>query len=72
VVWPAVTIGWVSVPGNHNLDTHFDGALHDRFEIIDLKPKQHAVSVGLVVRVADPAVIMFHLEAVQLKHKLPV
>ena len=43
-----------------------------RFEIVDLKPKQHAVSVGPVVRIADPAVMMLHLEAVQLKHKLPV
>ena len=60
------------MPRQDNLDTHFDGALDDRFEIVDLKPKQHAVSVGPVVRIADPAVMMLHLEAVQLKHKLPV
>ncbi len=60
------------MPRHDNLDTHFDGSLYDRFEIVDLKPKQHAVTVWPVVRIADPAVMMLHLEAVQLKHKLPV
>jgi hypothetical protein len=72
VIWAAVTIRWVSVARQDNLDTHFDGALHDCFEIVDLKPKQHAVSVGPVVRIGDTAVMMLHFEAVQLKHKLAV
>jgi hypothetical protein len=72
VIWPSVAIRWVSVSRHDNLDTHFDGAPHDCFEIVDLKPKQHAVSVWPVVWIADPAVMMLHLEAMQLKHELPV
>lgn len=60
------------MPRPNNLRPHLDGALHDRFEIVYLKPKQHAVSVWPVVRIADPAVMMLHGEAVQLEHKLPV
>ena len=72
VIRSAVSIGRISVARQHNPDTHFDRTLRNCIEIVDLKPKQHAVSVRSVVRIADPAVMMFHLEAVQLKHKLLV
>jgi hypothetical protein len=72
VIWAAVTIRRVSVPRHDNLDTHFNDALHDRFEIVDLEPKQDAVSVWLVVWIADPAMMMIDFEAVQLKNQLPV
>ncbi len=58
--------------GQHNLDAHVSGALHDGIEILNLKPEQHAVAVRFVIAVADCAVMVLHLEAVQLKHKLAV
>jgi hypothetical protein len=60
------------MPGNYNLDAHFNGALHDCFKIIDLEPEQYPVSVRLVITIANRAVIMFNLEAVQLQNKLPI
>jgi|HubBroStandDraft_1064217.scaffolds.fasta_scaffold29482_2 hypothetical protein len=60
------------MPGQDNLDTHFSGALHDCVKIIDLEPEQHPVSVWPVIAIADRAVMVFHLEAVQLKDKLPI
>jgi hypothetical protein len=72
VIWPAVTIRWVSMPRHDNLGPHFNGALYDLFKIVDLEPEQHTVSVGPVVRIAYRAVMMFHLEAMQLKHELAI
>src|SRR5262249_28915484 len=36
-------------------------------EIVDLKPQQHAVAIGLVVWIADGPVVMFDVKAVQLE-----
>jgi hypothetical protein len=36
-------------------------------EVVDLKPKQHAISVRLVLRVTNPSVVVFDLKTVQLK-----
>ena len=58
--------------GHHDLHTHFTGALHDRVEVVHLEPQQHAVSVWLVVAIADRAVIVFHVEAMQLKDELSI
>ena len=66
----AVSIGRILVPGSHNLDLHFTGALQGCVKIINLKPEQHAVSIWFVVSIADGTVIVLHFEAVQLKNKL--
>jgi len=60
------------MPRHDNLDTHFSGALHDCVKIVDLEPKQHPISVWLVIAIADRTVMVFHFEAVQLKDKLPI
>ena len=60
------------MPGHDDLHTHFSGAPHDPVEIVYLKPQQHAVSVWLVVTIANQAVMVFNFEAVQLEHKLAV
>jgi hypothetical protein len=57
---------------HHRLDAHFSGALHDCFKIVDFEPQQYPVSIWLVVAIANRPVMMFHLEAVQLKDKLPI
>jgi hypothetical protein len=54
-----------------NLDAHFGGALHERLKIVDLEPQQQPVSIRFVVAIGNRAVMVFYLEAVQLKHKLP-
>jgi hypothetical protein len=60
------------MPGHDDFDIHFVAALHDTFKIVDLEPQQNPISIGPVVTIADRAMIMFTLEAVQLKDELPV
>jgi hypothetical protein len=60
------------MPGHYDLDAHFGGTLHDRVEVVDLKPQQYTVSVWLVITIADRTVIVFYFEAVQLKDKLAI
>jgi len=60
------------MPGQDDLHAHFSGALYDGVKIVHLKPQQHAVSVGLVVTIANQAVMVFNFEAVQLKDKLAI
>lgn len=55
------------MPGQHNFHAHLSGALHHRVKVVHFKPKQHAVSVGLVIAVTNRAMVMFNLEAVQLQ-----
>lgn len=58
--------------GDDDLNAHFSGALHHGVEIIDLEPQQHAVSIWLVIRATDRAVMVLHFEAVQLKDQVAV
>lgn len=60
------------MPRHDNLDIHFHRPLENRFKIVDLEPEQHAVSIWPIVTTANGAVMMFYLEAVQLKDKLPI
>ena len=55
-----------------DLDAHFAGPLHDRVKLVHLEPKQYTVSVWFIVAIADRTVMMFHLEAVQLKNNLAI
>ena len=55
--------------GPDDLHAHFSSALHDRIKVVHLEPQQHAVSVWLVITIADRTVMVFYLESVQLKDK---
>lgn len=52
-----------------DVDAHCDAALDDRIKVVDFEPQKHAVAVGLVIPIADWAVIMLDFEAVQLQDK---
>jgi hypothetical protein len=71
MVRTGVARGRVAVPGTNHLNLHFLGADHGRIEIVDLKPKEDAVSVRQI-RVADGTVFVFHIPAVQLQSQSPV
>lgn len=58
--------------GHDNLYTQFTGAFDDRIEVVYLEPQQDAVSVRLVITIADRTVLVFYFEAVQLKDKLAI
>lgn len=55
-----------------DLDAHFSSALHDSVKIVHLKPQQYAVSVWLIITIANGTVVVLDFEPVQLKHKLAV
>jgi hypothetical protein len=53
--------------GQYDLDVHFGSALHYSIEVIHLEPEQHTTPVGSVGAIADGAVMMFDVKAVQLQ-----
>ena len=58
--------------GQHDLCAHFGSALHCRVEVIHLEPEQHTISVGSVGAIAEGAVMMLDLKAVQLQDELAI
>ena len=58
--------------GQDELDSHFRGALHDRVEVIHLEPEQDTVAVGSIGWIADGAVMMLDVKAVQLQDELAI
>ncbi|GEM_PF-2802700 len=69
VIWAAIAVGRVAVPWDHDLDIHLCGTLQDCVYVIHFKPKQNPVPIWLVVRISYPAMMMFDIKAVQLKHQ---
>jgi hypothetical protein len=65
-------IGRVAMAGQNNLNLHLDDALHDCVKIFHLEPKQHTIAVGFVSAIADGAVMVLDLKAVQLQDELAI
>ena len=55
--------------GQHNFYAHFSGALQDRVKIVHFEPEQDAVSVRLVIAVANRPMVVLNFEAVKLKNQ---
>lgn len=53
--------------GKHDIDIHFGGALDHRIEVLHLEPKQNAVAVRSIGRIADWPVMVLGFKAVQLQ-----
>ncbi len=60
------------MPGQDDLHTHLERALHDGIKILYLEPQQYTVSVWLGITISDAAVMVLYFETVQLKNKLSV
>jgi len=56
----------------NELDAHFGSALHEGVEVIHLEPEQHTIAVGSAGGIADGAVMMFDVKAVQLKYEVAI
>jgi hypothetical protein len=69
MVRAAVPIWWIAVARENHLCLELSGANNGRVEVIDLEPQEHAVP-RREVGVADPAVIVLHIPAMQLKDQL--
>ena len=64
--------GTVKIHLRQRVRLHLRDALHGGIEIVGLEPDQHPIAIRLVRDIADGAVMVFYLEAVQLKDKLAV
>lgn len=60
------------MPRQHYFGLHFLDSAQCGVEILYLEPEQEPVAVRLVIGVADPAMMVFHVEAVQLKDQAPI
>lgn len=58
--------------GQHEVDSHFGDPLNDSVEVVDLEPEQDAIAVGLAGWIADGAVMMFYVKAVQLQDEAAI
>jgi hypothetical protein len=65
----SISGGWIAMPWDRNFSTHLLNTVHHCVEIIHLEPKQHTIAIGLVIGIANRAVVVLNLEVVQLKHK---
>jgi hypothetical protein len=72
MVGPAGSVGRIAVRREHDVGTKPCGALDRIVEIVDLEPERHAVAVRPRRGVADPAVVVLDVEAVQLQHERPI
>jgi hypothetical protein len=72
VIGATVAIGGIAMAGQYELDAHFSGALHECVEVIHLEPEQDTVTVGFAGWIADGAVMMFDVKAVQLQDELAI
>lgn len=45
------------------------GACYCRVKVVELKPEEHAISVGRDVWISDTTMMMFHIPCVQLKNQ---
>ena len=52
------------MPRQNDLRLQLGDADQRRIEVVDLKPQQHAVAIGLVRWVADRSVVMVDLKVV--------
>ena len=50
----------------------FGGAGDGSIEVVDLKPKEHTISIGLVLRVTNSSVVVFDLKAMQLQDQCTI
>jgi hypothetical protein len=49
------------MPRQDDLRVHFGGAGDGGIEVVDFKPQEHAVAIGLVVPITDRPVVVFDL-----------
>src|SRR5271167_583987 len=64
-----IPIRWIPMARQDDLDSHLLGACYRRINVVDLEPQQHAIAGRFVVWIADGAVIVLDLPAVQLQHQ---
>jgi len=67
VVRPTAAGRWVAVARQEDVRLHLHGTSHRGIEIVHLEPEQDAIALGLVRWIADPTVVVFDIEPMQLQ-----
>ena len=57
------------MPRHDDLHAHFSSASQHAVEVVHFEPQQYAVSIRLVIRITDRAVMVPYFEPVQLEGK---
>src|SRR5262245_59696364 len=52
-----------------DLRFHFGGTGHGRIKVVEFKPQEYAIAIGLVIWIPDRSVVVFDLEAVQFENQ---
>jgi hypothetical protein len=68
VVWTTVTGRRIAMAGHNNLRLHFRGADDGGIEVVNFEPQQHAVAIGLIIRITNWPMVMVDLKAVELEN----
>src|SRR5262245_25975400 len=72
MIRPAISSRRIAVSRHDNLGVPRSDPSDRLLKVINFKPEEHAVAVRFVIRVADRAVMMRDLKAVQLHHQFAV
>ena len=66
MIGAATAVGRIPMRCQDDLGWQLRGPGHGGIEILDLKPQQHAVAIGTVIRITHRAVIMVHFPVMEL------
>src|SRR5437667_12472754 len=69
MVRTAVTVGRIAMAWHDDLSLQVLSACHGRLEVVEFKPQEHAISVGLDIWISNAAMMMLRLPSVQLKNQ---
>jgi hypothetical protein len=65
ITQPAFTVGVFTVMARFDdLSFHLLGTRNSGVEIVELKPQEHAISIGLEVWTSDATMMMLHIPSV--------
>jgi hypothetical protein len=72
MVGTAVSVRRIAMAGEYDLGLQRPGSGEGRVEVVNLEPDENPVTIGFVLGITDRAVVMRHLEPVQLKYELVI
>ena len=72
MVGSTVTRWWIAMSRKNDFNIHLSRTSDGSIKVVDFKPQQHPVAVGLVIGIPDWTVVMFGVKAMQLKYQCPI
>lgn len=72
MVGSTVTGWWIAMSRKNYFNIHLGRASDGSIKVVDFKPQQHPVAVGLVIGSPDWTVVMSGVKAMQLEYQCPI